>query len=163
MYKKFIVVLAGLLIVFSVVSCKKKEERPIPSSVSMQPGVMMPQGETQIVVPEFVQGKWSGVKLIVEDKSAGSQSDVAINLGEEYTIPGSELKIKVNEFLPDFVMDGLTITSKSEELNNPAANIVVTEGDNEIFTGWLYSKFPAIHPFQHDKYGITLKEAVEKG
>jgi hypothetical protein len=163
MYKKFIVVLVGLLMVFSVVACKKKEERPIPSSVSMQPGVMMPQGETQIVVPEFVQGKWGGVKLIVEDKSAGSQSDVAINLGEEYTIPGTELKVKVNEFLPDFVMDGLTITSKSEELNNPAVNIVVTEGGSEVFDGWLYSKFPAIHPFQHDKYGITLKEAVEKG
>jgi hypothetical protein len=163
MLKKLIVVLAGLLIVFSVVSCKKKEEKPIPSGVSMQPGVMMPQGETQVVVPDFVQGKWGGVKLIIDDKTAGSQSDVDVKFGEEYTIPGSEVKVKVNEFLPDFVMDGLTITSKSEELNNPAVNIAVTEGGNEIFKGWLYSKFPAIHPFQHDKYGITLKEAIQKG
>jgi hypothetical protein len=69
----------------------------------------------------------------------------------------------VNEFLPDFIMDGLTITSKSEETNNPAVSVVVTEGGNEIFTGWLYSKFPAIHPFQHDQYGITLKEPIKKG
>ena len=155
--------LAGLLLILSVAACKKKEERPISSAVPMQPGIAMPQGETQVVVPDFVKDEWSAVKLVVDDKAAGSQSDVVINLGGEYTIPGSELKVKVSEFLPDFVMDGLTITSKSEEPNNPAVNIVVTEGDNEVFKGWLYSKFPAIHPFQHDKYGLTLKEPVKKG
>jgi hypothetical protein len=163
MYKKSIAVLAGLLLILSVAACKKKEERPISSAVPMQPGMGMPQGETQVVIPDFVKDKWSGVKLMVDDKAAGSQSDVVINLGEEYTIPGSELNIKVNEFLPDFIMDGLTITSKSEETNNPAVSVVVTEGGNEIFTGWLYSKFPAIHPFQHDQYGITLKEPIKKG
>jgi hypothetical protein len=39
--------------------------------------------------------------------------------------------------------------------------IIVFEGEEEIFKGWLYSKFPAIHPFQHERYGLLLKEGVK--
>ncbi|HDZ88696.1 MAG TPA: DUF2155 domain-containing protein, partial [Nitrospirae bacterium] len=42
-------------------------------------------------------------------------------------------------------------------------HVTVLDGGREIFKGWLYSKFPTIHPFQHDKYGLTLKEAVTSG
>jgi hypothetical protein len=161
MGKKVLAVLAGVVIMLSFVSCKKEEEGRIPGPPS--PGIMMPPGETQIVVPDFVKDKWKAVKLSIDDKIANKTDDVVINIGGEYAIPESNLKIKINDFLPDFIMDGLTITSKSGELNNPAVNIVVLEGDVELFKGWLYSKYPAIHPFQHEKYGLMLKEAVQEG
>jgi hypothetical protein len=160
--KTFIVMLSILLL--SLGSCKKKEEKPVPQA-PMGPGtgVMMPPGETKVVVPEAVKGKWDAVKLVIEDKTAKKTSEVIVKLDSEYTIPNSNLKVKVGEFLPDFKMDGLTITSSSNEPNNPAVRVVVYEGGKEIFKGWLYSKFPTIHPFQHDKYGITLKEGIRKG
>jgi len=60
-------------------------------------------------------------------------------------------------------MDAGTITSSSNTPNNPAVAIKVFEGDKEIFKGWLYAKFPTIHPFEHPKYGLTMKEAIKKG
>jgi hypothetical protein len=163
MGKKVLAIVAALVLMVSVVACKKKEERPVAQAPQQQEGIMMPPGETQIIVPDFVSGKWDAVVLSLENKETNSFEDVTVKLGSEYMVPDSNLKIQVNEFLPDFLMDGLTITSRSEELNNPAVRVVVYEGDAEIFKGWLYSKFPAIHPFQHEKYGLMLKEAAEAG
>jgi len=79
-----------------------------------------------------------------------------------FSVPGSNLKITVGEFLPDFKMEGLNITSLSNDPNNPAVNVKVFEGDKEVFKGWLYSKFPAIHPFEHPTYALLLKDGVKK-
>jgi len=163
MLRKIFLVVLSLLITLFIVSCKKKEEQPVPQASGPGTGVMMPPGETKVVVPEAVKGKWDAVKLVIEDKTAKKTSEVTVKLDSEYTIPNSNLKVKIGEFLPDFKMDGLTITSSSNEPNNPAVRVVVYEGGKEIFKGWLYSKFPTIHPFQHDKYGITLKEGIRKG
>jgi hypothetical protein len=162
MSKRLLAVLAVLVLALSIGSCKKKEEAPVPTAPE-QPGIVMPPGETQTIVPDAVKGKWSAVKLTIEDKAAKKTTDVAINIGSEYTIPGSNLKVVVGDFLPDFKMEGNVITSSSADLNNPAVKVTVLEDGKEIFEGWLYSKFPAIHPFQHEKYGLSLKEAVKKG
>ena len=64
-------------------------------------------------------------------------------------------------------MDEGRITSSSEP-TNPAVGIRVYEGDKQIFPapgkqwGWLFSKMPGIHPFEHPKFSITLKDGVRK-
>lgn len=167
MNKKVVAVACTLMLAVSVNACKKKES-PTPAPHGPAPGVMMPRGETQVVVPENVKGKWSAVKIIVEDKVANKTQEYTVNLNSDFTIPNSNIRIAVGDFLPDFRMDGLTLTSRSNEPNNPAVGIRVLEGDKQIFPapgkqwGWLFSKLPAIHPFEHPKYGLTLKEGIAK-
>ncbi|MEJ2181968.1 MAG: DUF2155 domain-containing protein [Nitrospirota bacterium] len=163
--RKLLVLLAALVVVFAFVGCKQKEE-PItkpgqPGGEAASPHGVMPPVQTQIVVPESVAGKWKAVTLVIENKTTKKSDEVTIPLEGEYAIPGSNLKIEVGQFLPDFKMSGSTITSASNELNNPAVHVDVFEGDKQIFTGWLYSKFPAIHPFEHDTYALTLKEGIK--
>ncbi|KJU85808.1 lipoprotein [Candidatus Magnetobacterium bavaricum] len=123
-------------------------------------------GETrhsaEIVVPDSVKGKWESVKLSITDKQDKKSQVINVKLGSEYTVQGSDLKINIGDFLPDFKMDALTITSMSNEKKNPAVNVKVTESGKEIFKGWLYSKYPEIHPFQHDRYGIILMDGIQK-
>jgi len=88
---------------------------------------------------------------------------VKINMGQEAAVPGTTLKIKALEFLPDFRMEGEKITSVSNEPNNPAVRVQITEDGKEIFKSFLYSKFPQVHPLQHPKYMVTLKEPIKKG
>jgi len=38
----------------------------------------------------------------------------------------------------------------------------VFEEGRKIFSGWLFSKYPDIHPFAHDKYGVRLVEGIPK-
>jgi len=174
MNRKAMIVGAGLAMVLALGGCDKKADTPAPAPVASPhapsgQGMMMPVGETKIVVPDTVKAKWNAVIISIENKADNTTRDVTIKLGSEYQIPGSSLKIKVGDFLPDFRMDGLTITSASDNMANPAVAVKVFDGDRQIFPengkkwGWLYSKFPTIHPFQHEKYGLALKDAVKTG
>jgi len=142
-------------------------QRQMPPA-GQQPG-MAAMGKTQVVVPEAVRGKWSAAKIVLEDKAGKSKKEYEIKLNSDFTVPNSSLRIHVGDFLPDFKMDGLNLTSGSNEPRNPALSIRVFENDKQIFPapgrqwGWLFSKVPSIHPFEHPKYGITLKEGVKKG
>jgi hypothetical protein len=139
-----------------------------PGQQFARPG-MTTMGKTQVIIPESVKGKWSGVKIIFEDKVSKTKQEYVVKLNGDFQIPNSNIKIHVGEFLPDFRMDGLNLTSGSNDPRNPALGIKVFENNKQIFPapgkqwGWLFSKVPSIHPFEHPKYGITLKEGVKKG
>lgn len=168
-----ILVIVCLALSLAVFTGCKKDEAPIttggqsgqlptdhPSTTGGSEPFIAPV--TEIVVPDDVKGKWSGVVLTIEDKASGKKSDVTVKLGDTYTIPDSKINIKVGDFLPDFKMSGSTITSNSADPNNPAVQVTIAEDGQELFKSWLYSQFAAIHPFQHEKYAVTLKAGVKK-
>ncbi len=196
--KKVLAVVCSLSLLLAAGACKKKQEQPVtqpsmpgaqqqlpPGHPGMGPGapgapgtpgvpgtpgqVVMPKGETSVSVPDAVKGKWKGVVLVVEDKTTKKSAEYKVNLNSELKIPNSNLKVEVGEFLPDFRMNGLEITSTSNDPNNPAVGIRVFEGGKQIFPapgkkwGWLYAKFPTMHPFEHAQYAIGLKEGIKKG
>jgi hypothetical protein len=180
--KKAISLIATGIILFSLLACTKKEEQsvPQPSPPPMRQGPIIetpaiaPGHETigkktefQVVVSPEVEEQWSAVKLIVEDKELNKTYEFIVNIGEEFKIPDSELTVKIIHFLPDFKMSGQIITSASNEPNNPSAGVVIYDDDKQIFPasgkwGWLYANFPTIHPFQHERFGLILKEGVRK-
>jgi hypothetical protein len=163
--KRFFLLGLGVALILSTVACKKREEKPVPQVSSKAPsfhGTPMFKGETKVIIPEDVQGKWNAVKILLEDKAAKKNREYTVNLNSDFKVPDTDLKISVGEFLPDFRMSTGTITSASNEPNNSAVRIKVFDGEKEIFRGWLFAKFPTTHPFEHPKYGIILKEGVEK-
>ena len=177
--KKLLAVILVSGLVFSFAGCKKKEEKPQlpPGHPSMESGMptgtgmpaAMPKIDRAVTVSKEVSTKWSAVKLAVEDKVAKSKKEYTVAVGSELAVPNTKVKVKVLAFLPDFKMNGLQITSTSNEPNNPAVAVNVSEGGNQIFPpagkkwGWLYTKFPTMHPFEHPIYGIGLKAGVKKG
>ena len=119
-----------------------------------------PVGKTVVQVPDVIKGKWKAVVIVVEDKEKKENKEYTVGLGEKFTVPGSTMSVEVKDFFPSFVMEGSTITSSSNTTDNPAANVVVSEGGSEIFSGWLFAKYPTTHAFSHPKYSITLKAGV---
>lgn len=157
------VVFGGLvtaLIVSSLMvsGCKKKQpqQEMAPQQQGQQMG--MPQKiETILVVPDDVKKKWKAIKLNLTDKATNKSSLVSVEIGKESTLPGTNLKVFVEAFLPAFKMDGGQITStSSDQTTNPAAKVVVTENGQEIFKGWLFELYPTVHPFNHPKYTLSL-------
>ncbi len=187
MKKKILVITLSFVFAFTTSACEKKETpkpaKKIPPGPIMQgpvktdtqkgiPHSASPiKGGIQVVVPDSVKGKWVGVKIVVEDRVAKKTKEYTVNLNNDFTIPDSNLKINVGEFLPDFKMDGDIISSASNQPNNPAVGVRIFEGDKQIFPapgkqwGWLWAQkvFQATHPFEHPRYGITLQEGVKKG
>jgi hypothetical protein len=189
MKKQILAVVCSLSLLIAAGACKKKEEKPLPQTgmpgqeqgmppgmqPGMQPGmpgqpggpqgqpIVVPKGEKTVVVPDSVKGKWKAVVLVVTDKKTNKQQEFTVNLNSDLKVPNSNLKVAVGEYLPDFRMEGLTLTSASNDPNNPAVGVKVFDGGKEIFKGWLYSKFPTMHPFEHPAYSIVLKDGVKKG
>ena len=96
--------------------------------------------------------------LEVEDKRDGNKRDFSVAIGDSLTI--GQLDVKVVYFLPAFAMGPGYITSSSNEPDNPAAGIEVREGRQTIFANSIFSRFPKVHPFQHDRWAIRLKSFV---
>ena len=189
MKKKILALTMIFVLVISVNACKNKETQPpipkttepttqgpimqgpiSPEAQQTVPGHGMPSqgGEKQVVIPESVKGKWSAVKIIVEDKVSKKTQEYIINLNSDFKIPNSNLKVYVGEFLPDFKIEGSLLTSISNKPNNPAIEIRVFEEDKQIFPasgkkwGWLFSKLPTVHPLTHERYNLILKEGIAK-
>ncbi|MCI0469695.1 MAG: DUF2155 domain-containing protein [Nitrospirae bacterium] len=170
------IVLIGFTLTVVVSGCKKKEEQPIPrvgsapNAAAPMPPQASPHGnikskvERKVVVPNSVKAEWVSVKFAFEDKTTKKMSEYSVKIGSDFNLPGSSLKISVGEFLPDFKIteNETVITSGSNEPKNPAVRVEVFENGKSIFKGWLYSKFPAVPPFEHQRYGLSLKEGLKK-
>jgi hypothetical protein len=178
--KRASLIILSIIFVTSLTSCQKKEEKAAAKSPVQQgpiidvpapaPGHGTPAVKPQfkVVVPPEVKGNWANVTITIDDKKENKQTDYVVPLGGELKIPDSNLTIKVGPFLPDFKMSGDVITSSSNEPNNPAVGIIVYEDGKKVFpssgkVGWLYSKFPTIHSFQHDRFSLVLKSGSKKG
>lgn len=163
--------------------CQKREEQPVPKTqqipavplqspmgqIPAQP-LASPHGDTAgtamkvdkaIVVPDSVKGKWRGVVLLVEDKGSGKSSEYPVSLKSAFAIPASDLKVQVGDLLPDFSMTGDSFTSVSNEPNNPAVRVEIFKAGKSVFKGWLFEKYPSIHPFEDPKYAVTLKKGLK--
>jgi hypothetical protein len=178
--KRACLIVLSIIFTTSLISCQKEEEKTVAKSPVQQgpiidapapaPGHGAPSERPQfkVVVPPEVKEKWANVTITVDDKKENKQTDYVVELGSELKIPDSNLTVKVGPFLPDFKMSGEVITSSSNEPNNPAVGIVVFDNGQKVFppsgeVGWLYSKFPTIHSFQHDRFSLVLKSGSEKG
>jgi hypothetical protein len=157
--KLMVKALISLMLIMAVcVGCKKQEEKkaaqPTPANGHS------PKKESVVVIPKSVQGKWKAAKIAVTDKDTNKENVYTVAIGSSFTIPGNNLVVYLDNFLPDFKMDGTTLTSQSNTLGNPAAQIRILDNGNEIFKGWLFSRFPTTHAFQHPRYGFTLVDFV---
>ena len=152
-----------LLMVFAVavplaigVGCKKKEAEVSEAPPAQEAPIMVKKEEIVVMVPEGVKGKWKDIKVEAMNKQTNQKSTITVPMGGEVDIPGSKIKVKAENFLPEFKMEGASITSASNDPKNPAAQIVVTEDGKEVFKGWLFTLYPSTHPFEHPNYSLTL-------
>jgi hypothetical protein len=150
--KRFCLVFVVFLVfALAGTSCKKKEQPPVmppkqegaPGQAAEPHGMMGGGQEKKVVVPEDVKAVWTAVKIEVEFKEKKNKKQFTIPLNSEFKVPDQ-------------------ITSASNDLSNPACSVEVLVGGSQAFKGWLFARYPDIHPFEHGKYGVKLLEGVRK-
>lgn len=117
---------------------------------------------TRLEVPPEVEAAYSGIRLAWKDSAGGQQGVIEVPLGGAVKVPGSDLEVRGDIFLPAFSMAQDTITSSGIEEANPAARIAVAEKGAEIFGGWIFTRFPDVHPFQHPRIALRLVGGVRR-
>lgn len=134
-------------------------ERDSEGGSASEKGAPVP---TKLVVPPEVTAAFSGVQIGWKDSQSGQGGVLDVPLGGTAPIPGSDLAVKADVFLPSFTMTSDQITSTGIEPENPAARIAVVQGDKAVFTGWIFKRFPDVHPFQHPRISLKLEGGVPR-
>ncbi|MBZ0273977.1 DUF2155 domain-containing protein, partial [bacterium] len=127
----------------------------------MGAGMGMQKKEYEIVVPEEVKEKYKAVDIRFGKREGGEPTTISVPVGESVKLGDSGLTLTVKAFLPAFYMDSARISSVTAELKNPAAKVTITEGDKELFDGWLFAKMPGVHPFEHPTWSVTLATGAD--
>ncbi len=73
-----------------------------------------------------------------------SARSVSLRTGERVAFDGPGIThLGVRRFVPDFVLgEGNRVQSRSGEPRNPAALVEAWQGDEHVFAGWIFAKFP---------------------
>ncbi|MCF8719143.1 DUF2155 domain-containing protein [Nitrospina gracilis] len=115
----------------------------------------------KLVVPKTVEGKWKAVKILVRDKTDEEKNEMkTVTLGDSFPLGTSGITVTTGAFLPNFVLTGDEVTSKGNELQNPAVRLVITENGNLIFDGWAFAMYPAMYAFEHPRYSLQLMDFI---
>ncbi|MBU4203269.1 MAG: cytochrome c biogenesis protein ResB, partial [Acidobacteria bacterium] len=72
-----------------------------------------------------------------------AEETILLRIGEKAVFDNGDLEVHALQFVPDFILnDQNEVTTRSLQPNNPAVYIKAFRGGNEVFNGWLFSKFP---------------------
>jgi len=147
-----------------IAGCKQERSIDLPdkNAVGGTELLRMQVVPTNMVVPDEVRRTWKAVVLEVTDKETRKAETFTIRIGETLPLGKSGLTAWVEGFLPDFLMAPDGFTSKSNELNHPAARVKITGKDGkQLFYSFLFALYPTTHPFEDPRYSVTLKDYLK--
>ena len=95
------------------------------------------------IMRELTSGKSIGI-VSVWDKDSNKPLEYVINTGQTISLPISDYKLKILEYVPHYSIDTTTrkVTNQSNKPVNPAIKINLDNGENN-YDQWLWSKFPS--------------------
>ncbi len=89
---------------------------------------------------------WENPKVEILAKKSEDPSflkNLELRLGEKIELNGENLEVSFLHFVPDFVINEKNqVTTRSLEPNNPAVFIEGWQDEEQIFSGWIFAKFP---------------------
>jgi len=148
-------VIALVVLLAVACGCDRGEEKSVDV-----PAAPVERKLPGVIVPAEVRGQWEAVRIAVTDQETGERSIYTVDIGSSFTVSGTDLTVEVLNFLPAFIIDGTRITSAGNKTTNPAAQVAVREGGEEVFRGWLFSVYPGVHSFQHSRFSFTLVDFI---
>jgi len=84
------------------------------------------------------------INIVIKDQSDPSNGiNINLKIGNKAILRDKNLEIHALHFVPDFVLnDRNQVTTRSLQPNNPAVFIKAVKDGKEVFSGWIFSKFP---------------------
>jgi cytochrome c biogenesis protein len=99
---------------------------------------------------------WDNPKLEVTVKKKSDPSfarTVQLNVGERVAVDAKDVsQISVKRFVPDFVIgEGRRVETRSQEPNNPAAEVEGWKSAEKVFSGWIFANYPDLEQMHSGK------------
>lgn len=116
-------------------------------------------GQRAVTVPPEVQAKWKAVELSMTPPDGPAQQ-AKVAVGSEIALRKSASVVRVLAFVPAFQITDAGVTSRSNEPDNPAVLVRLSERDRTIAEGWVFQKLPEFNTFKSDNVRIELRRAT---
>jgi cytochrome c biogenesis protein len=101
-------------------------------------------------------------RLEIEGNWADGKTQKFTLRPEESITLSNGAQVQLGDFVPDFVMEGNQISSRSSDANNPAVRLLITQPDGGKVSSWFFSNSPQMN-YPTDP-GISFRLAdVEMG
>ena len=107
---------------------------------------------------------WSNPSLEIratKTSDSSTSKKAFLQLGEKTEWEEESLAFRVLRFVPDFIIDGNQVRTRSLEPHNPAAFIEVYQNGDKISSGWIFAKFPdfsQMHSEEEPAYKFQLRD-----
>jgi len=108
---------------------------------------------------------WENPELLVwlkKKSDKGYLKTIWLRVGQPAAVEGEDITLTATRFLPDFVLDEKNQPStRSLELKNPAVLIRGERGGAEVFSSWIFAKFPdfaQMHQAQESEFKPELRD-----
>lgn len=86
---------------------------------------------------------WTFEIWVKKRSDASYLKKIELKIGEKVPLEYENIQLSVIHFIPDFIINEKNeITSRSLQPNNPAAFIEGWQENEQIFSGWIFAKFP---------------------
>ena len=84
------------------------------------------------------------IQIVISRKEdPSSVKMVPLRIGTRTAVPGEDFEVMALNFVPDFIIgENNQVTTRSLEPNNPAVYVEGLRGEEKIFQGWIFQKFP---------------------
>ena len=113
---------------------------------------------------KFYQQSYGVDNVSLKISSKKGDEFIFKEIGDEALDKKRGLKLKLLDFLPDFVIEGGRSFSKSKGFNNPAIKLAVYEGDELRANGWLFFKYKDFHHNQGNLLAdFRFEDIIEEG
>lgn len=111
----------------------------------------------QAAMGEDWQGGAQVSVRVVRAEDERELGEYTASVGEWFTVPEAGIAVRVAAFLPDFALAGGTAYSRSQNLYNPAAYLVVTDEDGKrLFRTWSFVQMPELQALIDTPYRFYL-------
>jgi len=104
------------------------------------------------------------IALLVKKRGGdGAGAEYRMEVGRSFTLSDRGLQVKLNRYVPDFALgENKTVFSRSNQPNNPAVELLLSEEDAPPKRIWVFQKFPEFHGSKELAYQFMLREVKAK-
>jgi len=107
-------------------------------------------------------GEVGAVKVAVSKKEdASAPQEMKLALGQSFTVDETTT-VTFARFVPDFVVRGREVETRSDQPNNPAILLLVKSGNEEAARVWLFPRFPDFSHANEAAYNFQFRD-MERG
>lgn len=163
--RKSIAVAAAILLIAFAGACGKEKQADLEKLKSFEIAnfdaktappkpVALPQNQV-VVVPDDIKGKYKAVTVAIGNRKTKEVKQFKVKIGGEAAVPGTNYRIKVMSYLPNWTMRGNVVTSKDDKQLDPAIRATIFENGKQVFDGFIFQRHET-PSFMTEDYAIGL-------